>query len=670
MKRLAKRFGAAVSAAAMVFTVPVLAAPVAEALPDGLALTPPMGFNNWNTTGCKIDEKMIRDMADIFVDKGLKAAGYQYVNVDDCWAEPQRNAEGKLEGNKLTFPSGMKALGDYIHSKGLKFGIYTSAGTVTCAKTMPGGLDHEDVDAQTFADWGVDYLKYDNCNNQGRPALERYTKMRDALKKTGRQIVYSLCEWGDNKPWEWGKDVGHLWRTTGDIKDNWSSMLNIVKKNAPLAPYGGPGHWNDPDMLEIGNGGMSTVEYESHMSLWSIMAAPLLIGSDLRKVSKENFEVLLNQEVIAIDQDAKGVQGAVLSQKDGHWVFAKPLANGDVAVALFNENTTSATIGTNVAALGLPRSPGYSVRDLWKHKTYQSAGQISALVPPHGTAMFRIKAGGDWPRHEPLVGAGLEFAATVSGVPGDLVPAGKPFEATVSVTNHARLPIFAPKVSLTAPAGWKIEQLSRPRKWILGADESATGRWRITPPAGSEGTVTALHSETRYDTLGFGRIEQSGDSPVTVPAAPPAGAAYASDLRWYAEKNGYGNIERDMSNGGIPDKDGKPLTINGVRYAKGLGAHAPSELVFYTGGRCTAFSTDVGIDDEKEPANLRGSATFEVYSDGKKTAGSGLLTYLDPASHLTADITGAQYVKLVVTDGGDGNSYDRGDWAGARFTCQ
>ncbi|MFD1050686.1 alpha-galactosidase, partial [Kibdelosporangium lantanae] len=244
---------------------------------------------------------------------------------------------GRLAANPARFPSGIKTLADYVHARGLKLGIYTSAGTQTCAKTMPGGLDHEDVDAQTFADWGVDYLKYDNCNNQGRPALERYTKMRDALRKTGRPIVLSICEWGENKPWEWGAGVGQLWRTTGDINDTWSKTVEILKKNAPLAPYAGPGHWNDPDMLEVGNGGMTHTEYASHFSLWAMMAAPLLIGADLRRISPANLDILRNREIIALDQDRLGAQAQVQSNADGRWVFVKPLANGDKAVALFNE---------------------------------------------------------------------------------------------------------------------------------------------------------------------------------------------------------------------------------------------------------------------------------------------------------------------------------------------
>ncbi|MGW3999278.1 NPCBM/NEW2 domain-containing protein [Amycolatopsis sp. NPDC004772] len=661
-----RRLGLVIAVAAL---LPVVSVTPAQALPDGLAPTPPMGFNNWNTTGCAVDEQLIRDTADIFVDKGLKAAGYEYVNVDDCWAEPERDADGRMQANKARFPGGIKALADYVHAKGLKFGIYTSAGTLTCAKTQPGALDHEDVDAQTFADWGVDYLKYDNCNNQGRPALERYTKMRDALRKAGRPIVYSLCEWGENKPWTWGADVGHLWRTTGDIKDNWAKMLQILKANAPLAPYAGPGHWNDPDMLEVGNGGMTTEEYRSHFSLWAMMAAPLLIGADLRKVSAANFDVLRNTEVIALDQDRRGVQARVLSNQDGRWVFAKPLANGDVAIALFNETTSSATIGTTAAAAGLPRAAGYTARDLWAHRDLQTAGRLSAVVPPHATVVYRVHAGGAWWRNAPLVSTGIELAAPVPGVPGELTPAGQPFEVTVSATDEARVPVFDPRVTLTAPAGWRVEQVARPRAVVLGTGETAAGRWRVTPPAGTEGTTAVLRGGVTYRTAGFGQVTWSGEQRLTVPAAPPTTPAWASDLRWAAEKNGYGPVERDMSNGSIPAGDGKPLTVNGVVYPKGLGAHAPSEVVFYLGGRCTQFTADVGVDDEREATNKQGSATFEVYADGVKAAATGVRTWQDPAIPLAADLHGAKYLRLVVTDGGDGNSYDRSDWAAARLTC-
>ncbi|OLE20997.1 MAG: alpha-galactosidase [Actinobacteria bacterium 13_1_20CM_3_71_11] len=373
----------------------LLTAPPASALANGLALTPPMGFNNWNSTQCRADfnEAMVKGIADIFVAKGLKAAGYQYVNLDDCWAETTRDSSGHLVPSHTRFPHGIKAVADYVHSKGLKLGIYTSAGTHTCNKAgFPGGLGHEQTDANTFASWGVDYLKYDNCNNQNVDAVKRYTAMRDALKKTGRPIVYSICEWGKNKPWNWAPNVGNLWRTTGDISPNWTRMLSIINANSSHASVAGPGHWNDPDMLEIGNGSLSNAEQVTHFSLWAEMAAPLLIGTDLRKASQHTFDILSNRDVIAIDQDSLGKQGVIISSSGGLVVFTKQLANGDRAVALFNETGGTRTISTTAAKAGLKSASSYTLKDLWSKATRTTSGAISASVPSHGTVIFRVSA--------------------------------------------------------------------------------------------------------------------------------------------------------------------------------------------------------------------------------------------------------------------------------------
>jgi alpha-galactosidase len=363
----------------------------------GLAPTPPMGFNNWNSTHCRGDfnEAMIKGIADIFVSKGLKAAGYEYVNLDDCWAQPKRNAEGNLVPNPTRFPNGIKAVADYVHSKGLKFGIYTSAGTATCdVLGFPGGLDHEDQDAKLFASWGVDYLKYDNCHNQGRDSVERYTKMRDAIAKTGRPMVFSICEWGESQPWRWAHDVGQLWRTTGDIEDKWSSMLSILHRTQSLAPYARPGAWNDPDMLEVGNGGMTDTEYRSHFSLWAMLSAPLLIGTDLRKASAATLNILTNKDVIAVDQDRLGKQAYVVKSSGGLTVYSKLLANGDRAVALFNETGSTKTISTSARELGLGAAASYRLRDLWSKATTTTTGSITASVPSHGTVIYRVSGGG------------------------------------------------------------------------------------------------------------------------------------------------------------------------------------------------------------------------------------------------------------------------------------
>jgi alpha-galactosidase len=393
LKRLAV---AAAALSTMLGFVVVLAAPPALALENGLARTPPMGFNNWNTTQCKatFNEAMIKSIADLFVSKGLKDAGYQYVNIDDCWAKTSRNSQGNLEPDPVRFPNGIKAVADYVHSKGLKFGIYTSAGTKTCNTAgFPGGLNHETQDANLFASWGVDYLKYDNCNNQGVDAQTRYKKMRDALAATGRPILFSICEWGQNQPWTWAQSVGNSWRTTGDISDSYSKMVSIFQKNLPLAQYAKPGAWNDPDMLEVGNGKMTPAEYRSHFSLWAIMAAPLLIGADLRNVSTENYATLLNKDVIAVDQDTLGVQGKQIALSGNDYVISKPLANGDYAVALFNNNSSTQTISTTASAIGIGSSSSYNLKDLWSKSTRSTTGTISASVPAHETVIYRVSKG-------------------------------------------------------------------------------------------------------------------------------------------------------------------------------------------------------------------------------------------------------------------------------------
>ena len=275
-------------------------------LDNGLGLTPQMGWNSWNKFGCDIDEKLIRETIDAMVEKGLRDAGYKYVNLDDCWQKYR--IDDKIVPDNDTFPNGITPLVKYAHERNLSFGLYSSAGTKTC-QGRPGSLDYEEIDAKTYAEWDVDYLKYDNCYNQGRPSRERYEKMRDALKNTEKKIFYSLCQWGQDKVATWGKDVGNSWRTTGDIEDSWESMIKIIDENDQWSEYAGKGGWNDPDMLEVGNGGMTTAEYKTHFSLWAISKAPLIIGCDIRDLDDETKEILTNKEVIAINQDSLGIQG-------------------------------------------------------------------------------------------------------------------------------------------------------------------------------------------------------------------------------------------------------------------------------------------------------------------------------------------------------------------------
>jgi alpha-galactosidase len=332
-------------------------------------------------------------MADALVSSGMRDAGYIYLNIDDTW-EGVRDAAGNLQSNHK-FPD-MKALADYVHSKGLKLGIYSGPGPRTCAG-YPASYGHEEQDAKTWAAWGVDYLKYDWCS-AGRvyknDALQPvYQKMGAALEATGRPIVYSLCEYGLGSVEKWGPAVGgNLWRTTGDINDSWESMIGNVEKQVPTAAYAGPGHWNDPDMLEIGNG-MSAAEDQSEFSLWAEMAAPLIEGSNLVSASSATLSILANKAVIAVDQDPLGKQGTEVSSAGGLDVLAKPLANGDVSVALFNETGSAATISTSAAATGKSGSSSYTLTNLWTGATSTTTGAISASVPPHGTVMFRVSGG-------------------------------------------------------------------------------------------------------------------------------------------------------------------------------------------------------------------------------------------------------------------------------------
>lgn len=321
---------------------------------EGLAMTPPMGWNSWNTFATNIDEKLVKETADIMVSSGLAAAGYNYIVLDDGWMTKERDANGDLVPDPAKFPNGMKALIDYVHSKGLKFGLYNCAGTQTCAG-YPGTRGYEYQDARFYAKLGIDFLKYDWCNTKGITAPEAYTTMSNALKTAGRPIVFSLCEWGDNQPWEWGKPVGNLWRISGDIypcfdcefkhPENWSSwgFMKIAEMRKDIRKYSGPDHWNDFDMMEVGNE-MNDTEDKSHFAMWCMLSSPLFTGNDYRKMSKETLAILTNKELIAINQDKLGIQGFKHSAEDGLEVWVKPLSDGNWAVTFLNRSDVSKKI--------------------------------------------------------------------------------------------------------------------------------------------------------------------------------------------------------------------------------------------------------------------------------------------------------------------------------------
>ncbi len=352
-----------------------------------LPQTPPMGWNSWNKFACDVSEQLIREIADAMVSSGLKAAGYQYVNIDDCW-QVNRDAQGDIVADPARFPSGIKALADYVHSKGLKLGLYTDAGRLTCQK-RPGSFDHELQDAKTYASWGVDYVKVDWCYSEGLDPEVQYAKFRDALAQAGRPIVFSICNWGVKAPWRWGPKTGNLWRTTGDISDKYDSMSLIGFSQNGLEKFASPGHWNDPDMLEVGNGGMDRDEYRTHMALWALLAAPLLAGNDLRSMSAETKEMLTNREVLSVDQDAKGVQGHRISEEGPLEIWAKPLADQSQAVGLFNRSEAALTMTLDFKAVGF--SGAAKVRDLWEHKDIGTVQDTHTVeVPKHGVVLLKV----------------------------------------------------------------------------------------------------------------------------------------------------------------------------------------------------------------------------------------------------------------------------------------
>ncbi len=370
-----------------------------------LALTPPMGWNSWNTFGGRINEAVVLETADAMVEEGLKDAGYEYVVIDDLW-EADARVDGRLTWDPDIFPKGIPTLADAIHRKGLKFGIYSCAGSHTCAG-KPASYGYEEVDAQTFAEWGVDFLKYDYCYAPaGVDGPMLYRRMGQALRATGRPILFSICEWGTHKPWEWGASTGgHMWRTTGDINDSWESILRIgFEQQVGLEAYAGPGRWNDPDMLVVGmygkgnaaRGGCTDAEYRSHFSLWCLLASPLMIGCDVRAMSPVTKSILLNPELIAVNQDPLGRQGYQVGRvpwaADIAVTWAKPLQDGSVAVGLFNlGERDDRRIAVAWETLGLHDRRPCRVRDLWTHEDLGVfTSSFTAYVDRHDVAVLRI----------------------------------------------------------------------------------------------------------------------------------------------------------------------------------------------------------------------------------------------------------------------------------------
>ena len=510
----------------------------AAALDNGVAATPPMGWNNWNTFGCNISEKLIKEMADTIVSNGHAGRRLPVRRRRRLLVRPATRRGGQPAGAIRTeFPSGMKALGDYIHSKGLKFGIYQVPGERTCAQTCggypgaTGSLGHEAQDAATFAAWGVDYLKYDWCSpaapgRAGRavhPHARRAARHRPADRL--QHQPQHIHEEKTGATYNWG-EVANLWRTTEDIGPRWDNgdgwPLGVAKHRRRQQSAGGlgqAGRPNDPDMLEVGNGGLTDTEGKP-LRLWAVMAAPLIIGTDLRTATPETLAIYLNKDVIAVDQDTLGAQGRPVSDDGTSHVLAKPLANGDMAVALFNAGDSPAVISTTAGAIGLDKAPAYTLNDLWARSTTESAGTIAANVPAHGTVMYRVT-----PTHKPAAAA-PNTVSTLTGASTSVYP-GQSVGLTQTFTNHGRLPVTGVKLSLPAPKGWTVEATSPTKFGAVPTGASVKTTWKATLVSPGASSTSTLTGTTNYNW--GGKVPASVQAQKTISIASPLSITTSSN---------------------------------------------------------------------------------------------------------------------------------------------
>lgn len=509
------------------------AAPAAAATTPypNLTPTPPMGWNNWSYYGCDISEETVLANARALVSSGLAAKGYDTVTTDDCWMTHTRDADGNLVPDPTRFPHGMAYVGEQLHAMGLKFGIYEDAGTATCGG-YPGSYGHMKQDADLFAKWKVDYLKLDGCNvpvPTGQSADDVYHKlygdMSQALLDTGRPIVYSVSApayFEGEKDWHhvisWSAEVGNLWREGADVamesssaRGKWASIKYNYAYNVPLADLQSPGRWNDPDFLLAGQSRLTGDEIRSQMSLWSVMAAPLISSTDLTKASPEALAVLGNKDVIAVDQDAKGLQGRIVQQGDGYDVLSKPLANGDRAVALFNSSDEARTITTTAAKAGLPAGSSYLLKDLWSKRTTQTTGTIAANVPAHATVLYRVHAGAAH-RAQPAT------AITWTRTGGE----GATSTWKVALADHGPTGLTGAQLSISAPEGWRLSA-SKVSLGKVRPGGSATATVTAKGPDAEPGTtVTTLTATARYRAGGAGEGSVAGRASIVTEVPYPS----------------------------------------------------------------------------------------------------------------------------------------------------
>ncbi|MFJ8914171.1 NPCBM/NEW2 domain-containing protein [Amycolatopsis sp. NPDC102389] len=613
---------------------------------------PPLGIT-WATGHpyCvyQYSENAVKAAADQLVTSGLRDAGYEYVMLGDCWQAAQRDADGKLTA-RASFPSGIPALVDYVHSRGLKIGFYSGTGATTCSGQAAGSLDHEDLDAQTFAAWGADYLRYDTCHSVNGDAPARVKKMADAIKRTGRPITLEVDDYDrDQKQWLWARAAGaQVWRTYKNSTFNFGYSAGSLDKQYGLDGLQGPGGWNMPGPFTFSY--LDTAERQAKLGLWAVLNAPLVADMALAADTTLPAAEMNNPDIIAVQQDWAGVGGHKVRDTGWTEVWTKPMSDGSAVLVLFNRGELAAPITTSVADAGLPASSGYRVRDLWTGDETVTTGALGGTVGRHAATVLRV-----WPAN---VTAAPRTSLTVE-LP-DSVPPSQPVTTTVKFTNAGTTPITGAHLNLTAPAQWQFD----------GPAEATT---ETVEPGDTWETAVTLHpvstatepfkmpATVTYTTAqGPRTATASAESPLMLAPNPPYTSGSLNTLRWISTENGLGPVERDSTD------NGHPFTINGkVDTRGGFGAHAPSVVRYYLGGKCKQFTATVGIDDR----GPNGTVGFRVLGDGVELEATGNMRHGDATQHLVVPLTGVQVLALAVDDASDGSAGDWGDWLSPYISC-
>ncbi|TDD28530.1 alpha-galactosidase [Kribbella turkmenica] len=686
-----KRLSTLLSAAALVTVSLVTTTPPATATgaqpADVISPTPYMGWNTYYGLGGDFTEDTIKSVADSLVSRGLAKAGYDIVWLDGGWqADVPRSEAGDLQPNPAKFPNGLKPLVDYIHSKGLKAGIYTDAGPYIPGRCGLGSGGYYQRDADQFAAWGFDAVKVDYLCGIAADLDPKtvFTEFAQALRNNAskRPMIFNLCnpvtspDWGDYpesqqsiNSWSYASAIAQSWRTytdvgfLGDIK--FKDVLRNYDANARHPEVVRPGAFSDPDYLgpELG---MSDEEFRSQFSLWAVAAAPLVIGSDVRKLTATSIATLTDPDVIAINQDRAAVQAVRVGAAGTTETWVKRLADGGRAVVLLNRGDSARTLTTTAGAIGLSGAR-FTVKNAWTNAVTESAGTISAAVPAHGTALFRVQPARGVPG-APHVTAGIPQVTKVGtdaqpeGV-APVVAGGDELTVQVAVRNDGLLPVFKPAVEVAGGTGWTVQSLTKAPS-VLPGGQQATVSFTVKLPAGAAPGSDSLTATTSYKTIGYGVQQQTTVSPVIVAPEPPKGTVALSHHEWISATSGWMSPTIDESVGG-----GSPIKLVGTTYPTGIGVASPSTVRYYLGKACTRLTGTVGIDDAVRNVGPEGgTATFQVIGDGKVLYDSGVVDRDNPKA-IDVDLTGVRVLDLSVGDAGDGGYNDRADWAAPTATC-